>query len=217
MRRYWHPIAAVGEMDENPVTPVQLLGESLVLYRDRSGTLGLIDKFCPRRLANMVLGIPQNEALCCPYHGWRYSEAGQCLEQPAERRCFAERVSTKAYPVREACGAVWACLGPEPVPELPMWDLMTWDNVEHEIDYVKLPCNWLHSMENAPDSPHIDWLHGDFHDYVLERVGHPDLKERSWRPGHLSGLGYAESSTYSARFAARHPCPALAGCFSTAC
>ena len=33
MRRYWHPIAAMAELDENPVKPVTLLGESLVLYR----------------------------------------------------------------------------------------------------------------------------------------------------------------------------------------
>ena len=39
MRWYWHPIAASSQLDENPVRPVKLLGESLVLYRDRSGKL----------------------------------------------------------------------------------------------------------------------------------------------------------------------------------
>ena len=42
MRRYWQPIAALAELDENPVKPVRLLGESLILYRDRKGTLALI-------------------------------------------------------------------------------------------------------------------------------------------------------------------------------
>lgn len=41
LRRYWYPIAAIAELDENPVKSVRLLGEDLVLYRDRSGTLGL--------------------------------------------------------------------------------------------------------------------------------------------------------------------------------
>ncbi|MCY4583089.1 MAG: aromatic ring-hydroxylating dioxygenase subunit alpha, partial [Chloroflexi bacterium] len=35
MRRYWHPIAATAELDERPTKPVRLLGEDLVLYRDR--------------------------------------------------------------------------------------------------------------------------------------------------------------------------------------
>ena len=42
MRCYWQPIAATAELDDNPVKHVKLLGESLVLYRDRSGALGLI-------------------------------------------------------------------------------------------------------------------------------------------------------------------------------
>ncbi|HEY7465960.1 MAG TPA: aromatic ring-hydroxylating dioxygenase subunit alpha, partial [Dehalococcoidia bacterium] len=41
LRWYWHPIAAASQLDENPVRSVKLLGESLVLYRDRSGKLGL--------------------------------------------------------------------------------------------------------------------------------------------------------------------------------
>ena len=39
LRRYWHPVAATAELDENPVKPVKILGESLVLFRDRQGRL----------------------------------------------------------------------------------------------------------------------------------------------------------------------------------
>ena len=35
MRRYWQPIAAIAELDDTPVKHVKILGESLVLYRDR--------------------------------------------------------------------------------------------------------------------------------------------------------------------------------------
>jgi 5,5'-dehydrodivanillate O-demethylase len=31
LRRYWHPIAAVAEMDEAGIKPVRLMGEDLVL------------------------------------------------------------------------------------------------------------------------------------------------------------------------------------------
>lgn len=189
LRRYWYPIAAVAELDENPVKPVKLLGESLVLYRDRKGTLGLVDSACAHRRANLALGVPEDEGLRCPYHGWRFSETGQCLEQPAEKRPYCDKVKIKAYPVRVACGAVFAYLGPKPIPELPMWDLMTWDNVLHEIAYATLPCNWFQSMENAVDQDHLDWLHVAFSDYVLERNGRPDLKKRFWRPGEFKGEG----------------------------
>jgi len=156
LRRYWYPIAALGELDENPVKPVTLLGESLVLYRDRRGTLGLIDSVCAHRRVNLALGVPEEEGLRCPYHGWRFGETGQCLEQPAEKRPYCDKVKIKAYPVRVACGAVFAYLGPQPVPELPMWDLMTAKNVLHEIAFATVPCNWFQSIENAVDQDHLD-------------------------------------------------------------
>ena len=49
MRRYWHPIGASAELLERPTKSVRLLGEDLVLYKDRSGTMGLIDALCPHR------------------------------------------------------------------------------------------------------------------------------------------------------------------------
>ena len=192
LRRYWFPIAAAAELDENPVKSVRLLGEDLVLYKDRSGTLGLIDSLCAHRRAHLALGVPEEVGLRCPYHGWRFDQTGQCQEQPAEKdrgHPYCEKVKLKAYPVRIACGAVFAYLGPLPAPELPMWDLMTEPNVLHEIAYATLPCNWFQSMENAVDQDHLDWLHVAFSDYVLERQGRPDLRKRFWRPGEHGGDG----------------------------
>ncbi|MCH7706254.1 MAG: Rieske 2Fe-2S domain-containing protein, partial [Chloroflexi bacterium] len=54
MRRYWHPVAAAGELHERPTKAVRLLGEDLVLYKDRSGTLVLIDKLCPHRRVDLT-------------------------------------------------------------------------------------------------------------------------------------------------------------------
>ena len=38
-RRYWHPVAVTTELERNATKRVRLLGEDLVLYRDRSGNL----------------------------------------------------------------------------------------------------------------------------------------------------------------------------------
>ena len=37
MRRYWIPIAPYAQLLENPVRKVRVLGEDLVLYKDKSG------------------------------------------------------------------------------------------------------------------------------------------------------------------------------------
>ena len=162
MRRYWHPIAAMAELDDNPVKPVTLLGESLVLYRDRQGRLGLIGDTCPHRRASMVYGVPEDEGLRCPYHGWLFSETGQCLEMPAEApdSTFPRRVKMAGYPVQDLCGLIFAYLGPEPVPLLPRWDMFVWDHVLRDIGSTIIPCNWLQIMENSLDPVHVEWLHG---------------------------------------------------------
>ena len=189
MRRYWQPIATMAELDENPVRPVKLLGESLVLYRDRKGGLGLIGDSCPHRRMSMLYGIPNERGLRCPYHGWLFSETGQCLEMPGEPpdSTFPSRVRTTAYPVEESAGLVFAYLGPEPTPLLPRWDLFVWDNVLRDIGSVVIPCNWLQIMENSLDPVHVEWLHGEFSNYVLERLGRPDLQRVFYRSGQVSG------------------------------
>jgi len=57
LRRYWQPIGAAVELDDNPVKPIKILGESLVLYRDRKGRLGLIGDTCPHRRTSMPYSL----------------------------------------------------------------------------------------------------------------------------------------------------------------
>ena len=118
MRRYWHPIAAVSEMDTRWTKRVRLLGEDLVLYKDRQGRFGLIGEQCPHRRASLAYGIPTNEGIRCPYHGWMFDGTGRCLEQPNEPEgsAFKDKVRTAGYPVQELGGLVFAYLGPLPAP-----------------------------------------------------------------------------------------------------
>ena len=179
MRRYWHPIAAVGELDERPTKPVRLLGEDLVLYRDKSGTLGLIDRFCPHRRVDLSYGIPEEHGLRCMYHGWMMDETGQCIEQPFEETVhpdgrFKEKVKIAGYPVQELAGLVFAYLGPAPTPLLPRWEPLVAENAACDIAITKLPCNWLQCQENSLDPVHTEWLHSYMTNYVQKLAGVPE-------------------------------------------
>jgi 5,5'-dehydrodivanillate O-demethylase oxygenase subunit len=185
LRRYWHPIAGLAELDDDPVKKVRLLGEDLVLYRDNDGNLGLIDEPCPHRRVSMEFGIPEQEGLRCPYHGWVMNHEGRCLEQPGEPvdSTFKDRVSVKAYKVRGFAGLVFAYMGPEPAPLLPRYDAFVWDNALRHIGFTMLPCNWVQCMENSLDPIHVEWLHGRFMDYVWERMGQP--KKTQYHARHM--------------------------------
>ena len=179
LRRYWHPVATSAELAANPVKGVRILGESLTLFRDRQGRLGLVAQRCAHRGVDLKHGIPEIEGLRCPYHGWMYDTAGQCVEQPGEapEHRFEETVRLKSYPVQELGGLVWGYLGPRPEPLLPRWDLFVLDDVFRQVGTTMLPCNWLQCQENSVDTIHTEHLHGRFGAYVLERLGSTDERQ----------------------------------------
>jgi len=179
LRRYWHPVAATSQLHDHATLPVRLMGENLVLYKDRQGDYGLIGDRCPHRNVNLIYGIPDQEGLRCPYHGWLFNHEGRCLEQPYEKaedptESFKHKIRTTAYPVQELGGLIFAYLGPEPAPLLPRWDLLVWDHVYRDIGMCVIPCNWLQIMENSVDPLHVEWLHGHFANYVWERLEQPE-------------------------------------------
>jgi len=165
LRRYWHPVAAAAELtDEKPIRAVKILGEELVIYRDKAGRYGLVGEHCPHRLASLAFGRVEEEGIRCPYHGWKFDGAGKCLEQPAEppEGKFKDRIKHVAYPVQYLGGLIYAYLGPAPAPLLPRWDVLVWEHGRRWI--VKesiIDCNWLQPMENSVDPSHLYWLHGD--------------------------------------------------------
>ncbi len=183
LRRYWYPIAASSEMMDHPTKLIKILGESLVLFRDRRGHLGLIGDTCLHRRVSMVYGIPEDDGLRCPYHGWKYDGAGKCIEMPAEppESVFKDKICMPSYPVEELGGMIFAYLGPEPVPLLPRWEVFVRKDALRDIGVAEVPCNWLQIMENSVDPVHVEWLHQYFNNYVLERVGKKDLQRPALR------------------------------------
>ncbi len=173
MRRYWYPIAAAGEMDERWTKRVRLLGEDLVLFKDRAGRFGLIAEQCPHRRASLAYGIPTEQGIRCPYHGWMYDRNGQCIEQPNEPEgsSFKDKIKMAGYPVGELGGLLWAYLGPLPAPLIPRLDGFVAEGTIRLLGSAVINCNWLQIMENSVDTVHTEWLHGKLYEFVREKDG----------------------------------------------
>ena len=167
LRRYWHPIAPVSELDDIAVKAVRLFGEDLVLYRDLQGHHGLVGRHCPHRRADLSYGYVDDCGLRCTYHGWQFDESGACIDQPFERTLnpqsrFRDNVRIAAYPVEAKAGLLWAYFGPEPAPLVPDYEPFSWENGFVQIVLAEVPCNWFQCQENSIDPVHFEWLHDNW-------------------------------------------------------
>jgi 5,5'-dehydrodivanillate O-demethylase len=173
LRRYWQPLAAVADLDADPVQPVRLLGEDLVLFRSERGEIGLIGDRCAHRGISLAYGIPQVNGLRCAYHGWTYDTEGRTVDTPFEPTCLHMKIP--AYPVQELGQIIWAYLGPLPAPELPKWDALMRTDLKKTIRFTELDCNWLQCMDNSLDPTHFEHLHGVFGNYQMKKLGRPPM------------------------------------------
>ena len=164
LRRYWHPVAAASEFEETHTKPLRLLGEDLVMYKDLSGTYGLLDRHCPHRRADLSYGYVEEHGLRCNYHGWLFAETGRCLAQPYEDAedpsgKLRQTIRVKNYRVEEKAGLLWAYMGPEPAPLVPNYEPFLWPNCFKQIVFSEIPCNWFQCQENSIDPVHNEWMH----------------------------------------------------------
>lgn len=167
LRRHWHPIAGIDELERNPVKGVRLMGEDLVLYKDRSGQYGLVDRQCAHRRADLSYGFVEADGIRCNYHGWQYNAQGQCVERPYEDQVDPQarqkcKIQIKAYGVKPLAGLLWAYMGPLPAPELPDWEPFHWPNGFVQAVFAEVPCNWLQTQENSIDPVHFEWMHANW-------------------------------------------------------
>jgi 5,5'-dehydrodivanillate O-demethylase len=165
LRRYWQPVAPASELtDEQPTRHVRVLGEDLVLFKDKSGRIGAIQDHCPHRGASLLYGRVEERGIACAYHGWLYDTQGNCLETPAEPADskFFLTVKATAYPVQDRCGALWVYMGPHPAPIIPPYDFLMRDGRPRVQVYQPIiNCNWLQCVENNVDPTHAPILHQD--------------------------------------------------------
>jgi phenylpropionate dioxygenase-like ring-hydroxylating dioxygenase large terminal subunit len=162
MRRFWQPVCFSDELGDLP-RRVKILGEELVVFRDASGAVGLLELHCPHRGTSLEFGLIDARGIRCCYHGWLFAADGKILETPGEPAdsTLKDRLYHGAYPTHEHEGIVFAYMGPpEHQPAFPAYDSFSRPGYRlipgQKYFY---PCNWLQIMENTMDPAHTAFLH----------------------------------------------------------
>jgi nitrite reductase/ring-hydroxylating ferredoxin subunit len=175
-RRYWHPIAEADKVTARPQN-VRILGEDLVLFRDKKGRPGLLYPRCMHRGTSLFYGKVEDEGIRCCYHGWLFGVDGQCLDQPCEPDHGRHRDVARQpwYPVEERYGLVFAYMGPPAKkPILPRYDILENVGPDEKLECARTggqtgdqsmpiaPYNWMHLNDNVMDPYHVWVLHSTF-------------------------------------------------------
>jgi nitrite reductase/ring-hydroxylating ferredoxin subunit len=164
-REYWYPGLEARQVRGKPVS-LKMLGDDLVLFRDKTGKVVALSDWCPHRGARLSLGVCEFEGtVTCPYHGYTFDGTGQCVAGLIERpdSPFIGKLRARVYPTEERMGIVFVWMGEtEPVPldeDLPA-DLCDPELTGRRYLRVKVwEANWVEPMAQGID----------FHEFYLHR------------------------------------------------
>lgn len=179
LREFWYPALMSDELRHNELKTIQLLGDNIVLFRDRNGAPAALDNRCPHRGALLSLGqvnVWDIGTITCRYHGLTFDAQGSCVAFLADGADSPAcgRLKTKAYPTDEVGGIVWVYMG-----ELEPQPLM--DSMPHAREVlspgipvrarIKVPYSYLNQLDNVVDLSHVGCLHRTCYLFGDQKLG----------------------------------------------
>ncbi len=184
--------------------------ESVLVLRDRDGTIRGFHNVCRHRGARLVDGSGNcATAITCPYHGWTYRYDGGLIGTPMRETFTAlNRAQLGLQPVRvdTAFGFVFVCLQGNPAPVSQTWGPLAQELTVYRLeDMVPLgpicediwPVDWKIAMDNYLESYHVPVGHPG-----LYRMFSPDFADQASVPGVARGVSWlreTESPRWSER------------------
>lgn len=214
MRRYWLPFLLSSDLRDPDGEPrrVRLLGEDLVAFRDTGGRVGLLEKYCPHRCADLFVGRNEEYGLTCIYHGWKFDVTGQCVDMPSEPpgHSFAEKIRVPAYPVQERAGVLWTYMGPKELePELPEFEWARAPDDHRYASWNYQECNFVQAIEGGIDTIHSIFVHSTLDSHRKldaqkeqgKRQGDPQMR---YRTRDNAAKLFAQNTDYGVAIAAQY-------------
>lgn len=171
----WYVLALSEEIGNEPVG-VRALDQDFVMFRDEQGSVHCLSDICVHKGGSLCRGKVVDGAVECPYHGWRYNGAGECVEIPSigSDGNIPKRARVDSYPTDERWGWIWVFLGDLPEKERPSPPDFFPEYDDPESGWrlcrgkAQFECNWVRAIENGVDRTHGIWVHTDF--------GNPEYK-----------------------------------------
>jgi 5,5'-dehydrodivanillate O-demethylase len=183
LRLFWQPVYRSKDLPRAHAKPIRIMGEDFTLYRGEGGTPHVVAFRCAHRGTQLSAGWVEGDFIRCVYHGWKYDGSGQCVEQPAEEKPFAQKIRIRNCPTEEYLGLIFAYFGPGEPPPLPHYPHFEIEGILDTLPVLSWPCNFFQHLENLGDAAHLPFTHRESYFTADARSGVPmDIcrEETSW-------------------------------------
>jgi len=171
VRNQWY-VAAYSQEVGDDLLGRTILGEPVVLYRLRDGSVTVLADRCVHRRYPLSLSHRNGDQIVCGYHGFTYEPTGACAYVPAQTR-IPRTARVPSYPVVERDSLVWVWIGeperadPAAIPRAPWLDRPGWAVVR---GMEPLAARYGLLVDNLLDLSHETYLHGGY-------IGTPEVAE----------------------------------------
>lgn len=190
----WFQIAWSAELGPGEVRPLRYFDQDLVCYRDEAGELHVLDAHCPHLGAHLGFGgSVEGSDIVCPFHGWRWSPAGENVHIPySSKPNRSKRIGCWAVAERDGLVYLWhdarggsPSWDPPSVPEVAdgSW-YGYWPDAVTLVASARVYPQMI--IENTVDLAHLKYVHGWDTVPVEEAVEEGDAWFRSRFSGDLA-------------------------------
>jgi vanillate O-demethylase monooxygenase subunit len=161
VRNAWYVAASLDEVSDS-VLARTILGEPIVLFKDKHGQFAALEDRCCHRGAPLSLGWISDKGITCGYHGLEFDASGVCVNIPGTKGKIPERARVKSYPIVPRGMYLWIWMGDpkkareSDIVDYPSEEAASW-RAHHDRLYVK--ANYVMLLENLMDLSHLAYLH----------------------------------------------------------
>jgi glycine betaine catabolism A len=194
----------------------EVAGESLILIRDRSGTLRALFNVCRHRGTRLCAGESGrvSETIQCQYHAWTYATDGTLIGAPHMQEVAG--FDKRDYPLHRAAVAEWegflfVNLAEHPAPfeatHAPLLGRFARFGlsrllVGHRVRY-DVAANWKLVFQNYSECLHCPVIHPELSARMPYQSGANDLTAGPFLGGYMRIADSNDSMTMSGRACAR--------------